>query len=111
MTEDPTDSTEALIRRLARPHPSGRMVIERSVILAEGARSAAILTWIAGHDGVPDSSRPSKSSPGLHGRADSQPHAPPRRFVLPRHAFVAAPGGREADPGGKHAESATRSPI
>ena len=93
MTQD-RRTTEALIRRLARPHPSGGMVIERSVILAEGARSAAILTWITGHDGVPDSTRPSKGNHGLHG-ADSQPRAdaPPRRFVLPPHAFAAPRGG------------------
>jgi hypothetical protein len=90
--EAATDPTEALIRRLARPHPSGGVVIERSVILAEGTRSAAILSWISGHDGVADSTTPT-SSRGLHGRAasDPRPDAPPRRFVLPRHAFATVP--------------------
>ncbi len=93
MTQDataPTDATEAVIRRLARPHRSGGMVIERSVILAEGTRSAAILNWISGHDGVADVSAPSKPNHGLHGKraGDSRPDTQPRRFVLPPHAFT-----------------------
>ncbi len=77
------------MRRLARPHISGGMVIERSVILAEGADSGAILSWISDHDGVADSTAPPSRSSGLHGsretlRVDS---APARRFVLPADAF------------------------
>lgn len=92
------DATEAVVRRLARPHPSGGMVIERSVILAEGAHSAAILSWISGHHGVADSSSPSARNRGLHGQrfGEPAPDAPARRFVLPARAFTAAPGG----PGG-----------
>jgi len=65
-------------------------VIERSVILAEGDDSAAMLSWISDHDGVADSTAlaPVRST-GLHGTretlgANSRP-AP--RFVLPAHAF------------------------
>ena len=95
MTQTATDETAALVRRLARPHASGGMVIERSVILAEGANSAAILNWISEHDGVADSTVASRRSHGLHGsRADAPLQAAPaRRFVLPAHAFLTAPGG------------------
>ncbi len=98
MTETPTDLTDAtatLIRRLARPHASGGMVIERSVILAEGAGSVAILRWIADHDGVAESTASSTPSRGLHGRRaiDPREDAPPRRFVLPASAFPSGPRG------------------
>jgi hypothetical protein len=65
------------------------MVIERSVILAEGADSAAILTWISDHDGVADSAAPPSRSSGLHGpRAPVENEVgPARRFVLPARAF------------------------
>jgi hypothetical protein len=91
---DATDATEAVVRRLARPHPSGGMVIERSVIIAEGANSAAILSWISEHDGIADSTTSSTRSHGLHGsRADApRQDAPARRFVLPARAFLTAPG-------------------
>jgi hypothetical protein len=94
MTQTPTDETAALVRRLARPHASGGLVIERSVILAEGASSAAILSWISEHDGIADSTAPSTRSHGLHGgRANtSLQAAPARRFVLPASAFVTSPG-------------------
>ena len=90
-----TDETAALVRRLARPHASGGMVIERSVILAEGAKSAAILNWISEHDGIADSTAPPTRSHGLHGSRASVPlrAAPARRFVLPASAFPTAPGG------------------
>jgi hypothetical protein len=65
-------------------------VIERSVILAEGDDSAAILDWISDHDGVADSTvaLPARSA-GLHGSRESVGAnvGPPRRFVLPARAF------------------------
>jgi len=69
------------------------MVIERSVIRAEGANSAAILSWISDHDGVEDSTMASTPSHGLHGaRANAALQAvPAQRFVLPARAFAAAP--------------------
>jgi hypothetical protein len=84
-----TDAIGLLVRRLARPHASGGTVIERSVILAEGDDSGAILDWISEHDGVADSTVAPARSSGLHGlresvRVDS---APARRFVLPANAF------------------------
>ncbi len=100
MTQTATDETGALVRRLARPHASGGMVIERSVILAEGANSAAILTWISEHDGIADSTAPSTRSHGLHGSGANAPlqAAPPRRFVLPASAFLTAPALGAATP-------------
>lgn len=97
MTETTTDSTDAtgtLVKRLARPHSSGGMVIERSVILAEGAKSAVILRWIADHDAVAESSASSTPSAGLHGSRASDPRrdARPRRYVLPAHAFSVGAG-------------------
>lgn len=94
MTQTATDETAALVKRLARPHASGGMVIERSVILAEGANSAAILSWISEHAGIADSTVPSTRSHGLHGAHASTPlrDAPARRFVLPASAFTTAPG-------------------
>jgi hypothetical protein len=77
------------VRRLARPHTSGGMVIERSVILAEGADSGAILTWISEHDGVEDSTTATPRSSGLHGSREvvGAGAGPARRFVLPARAF------------------------
>jgi len=91
---EPTDATATLIRRLARPHASGGMAIERSVILAEGATSAAILRWIADHGGVAESTASSTPAHGLHGPRVSDPRkdAPPRRFVLPPDVFPSVPG-------------------
>lgn len=64
-------------------------MIERSVILAEGADSAAILSWITEHDGVADSTAATEQNAGLHGsrlQAGSS-GGPARRFVLPARAF------------------------
>jgi hypothetical protein len=88
-----TDAIGAVVKRLARPHASGGVVIERSVIIAEGAGSAEILSWISAHDGVADSTAGAGAarSSGLHGSriaAAAGPEAgPARRFVLPADAF------------------------
>jgi hypothetical protein len=91
--ETATDAIGAVVRRLARPHASGGTVIERSVIIAEGAGSAAILAWISDHQGVADSTAAvgAARSTGLHGSrvsaAVGQERGPARRFVLPADAF------------------------
>lgn len=99
--EDGTDTVTsdrigAVVKRLARPHASGGLVVERSVILAEGSSSAAILSWISDHEGVPDFTAVPARSQGLHGssvNANAAPQAPPaRRFVLPARVFLTAPG-------------------
>jgi hypothetical protein len=89
--ESHTDATAVLVKRLARPHPSGGTVIERAVILAEGTHSTAILAWIADHDGTPDTTPPQSRNTGLHSRSpaagDGRRPAPAQRYILPAHAF------------------------
>ena len=65
------------------------MVIERSVILAEGADSTEILQWISDHHGVADSTVAPTRSSGLHGLRETAgaKDAPARRFLLPAGAF------------------------
>jgi hypothetical protein len=86
-----TDDIAVLVKRLARPHPSGGTVIDRPVILAEGTHSRAILAWIADHGGAPDSTLPRPQSKGLHSpssaAAGEGAAAPARRYILPAHAF------------------------
>jgi hypothetical protein len=84
-----TDAISARVRRLARPHSSGGTVIERSVILAEGDDSAAILSWISDHEGVADSTTAPSRGTGLHGTRETvrSNDGPALRFVLPAHAF------------------------
>jgi hypothetical protein len=88
---DQTDATAILIRRLARPHPSGGTVIERPVILAEGKRSKEILAWIVDHGGAPDSTPASTRSRGVHSPSPvgvvERQGTPARRYILPAHAF------------------------
>ena len=92
------DTIRTLVTRLSRPHPSGGKVIERAAILAEGADSAAVLTWIVDHAGEPEDRVAAVSGGGLDsarldaGRASARP---PLRYVLPAEALVshdAAPG-------------------
>jgi len=98
MTQTATDPIEVLVERLARPHASGGTVIERSVILAEGANAAPILKWITDHDGIPDSTVASARGGGLHGSRlqPAKPAAPARRYVLPARAFLPRPAARDA---------------
>jgi hypothetical protein len=88
---DQTDATAVLVRRLARPHPSGGTVIERPVILAEGKRSKEILAWIADHGGAPDSTLANVGNKGLHSPSLAagveRQTTPARRYILPAHAF------------------------
>jgi hypothetical protein len=81
------DAIRILVTRLSRPHDSGGEVIESAAILAAGADSAAIVAWIAAHDGQPETLVPVASRRGLHGarQNDSGGMGPsrPRRYVLP----------------------------
>jgi hypothetical protein len=80
------DEIRALVTRLARPDASGRKVIERAAILAEGADFTAIMDWVIAHGGEPET-LPEAPGGGLHGSrvSDSSAGAPrtPLRFVLP----------------------------
>jgi hypothetical protein len=85
------DTIQSLVARLARAHPSGGTVIERAAIVAEGADSAAIMTWILDHGGTPEAAEPTSQRRGLHGSllhagGGSAPRAP-SRFVLPAGAL------------------------
>ncbi|HTA13515.1 MAG TPA: hypothetical protein VK781_01495 [Solirubrobacteraceae bacterium] len=81
------DAIRLLVTRLSRPHPSGGEVIERAAILAAGADSAAILAWIAAHDGQPETLAPAASKRGLHSARLNDSGAvgssTPRRYVVP----------------------------
>ena len=76
-----------LVKRLARPHPSGGAVIERAAILAEGADFASVMAWIADHDGKPEESVAAGSAHGLHGSRlnnnGTEQRQTPLRYVLP----------------------------
>jgi hypothetical protein len=79
------DAIRMLIQRLSRPHASGSAVIERAAILASGADSAAVLTWIAAHAGEPEDLVARGFGGGLHGArtgAGADPRTP-LRYVLP----------------------------
>jgi hypothetical protein len=84
------DAIRMLVTRLSRPHSSGGKVIERAAILAEGADSAAVLTWIVAHAGEPEDRAAGISRRGLHSarhdgvRADTPA---PLRYVLPPGAL------------------------
>jgi hypothetical protein len=79
-----------LVKRLARPHSSGGVVVERAALLAEGRNFELIMEWILARGG--EAEAPSaKHAAGLHGSATSSrtavPVTAPRRFVLPAHAL------------------------
>src|ERR1700735_2376899 len=56
----------ALVARLARPHASGGVVIERAAILAAGTDLRAVTDWIVAHGGQPEA-LPVAPARGLHG--------------------------------------------
>jgi hypothetical protein len=81
------DAIRAVIRRLARAHPSGGRVVERASLLAAGADFRVLMAWIEAHDGKPEAlvSR-TRTDHGVHGaRSDAGrgQDATPLRFVLP----------------------------
>jgi hypothetical protein len=84
---DADTEIRAVVERLARPHPSGGVVIERAAVMAEGAGSAAILRWISAHAGEAEELAVKAPSGGLHGsrlRESGGADAPkPSRYVLP----------------------------
>jgi hypothetical protein len=94
MTQDETgpddDAIRAVVGRLARPHRSGGVVIERAAILAEGADCSAVVAWITVHDGAPEAAI-SSAKGGLHGPRLSDQSANggrfPARYVLPSHVL------------------------
>jgi hypothetical protein len=85
------DAIRSLVTRLARAHPSGGTVIERAAIVAEGADSEAVITWIVAHGGRPEAAVETPNRHGLHGsRLHASGGSAPRtasRFVLPADAL------------------------
>ncbi|HLM84672.1 MAG TPA: hypothetical protein VK272_00635 [Solirubrobacteraceae bacterium] len=86
-----------LVRRLARPHSSGGDVIERSVILAEGSASTAVIAWITAHAGVAEARVAGAPRRGLHGShlnagGGAEPQRP-LRYVLPAGALASSSSG------------------
>jgi hypothetical protein len=84
------DEIRALLSRLSRRHPSGGMVVERAAIVAEGADSAAVVSWILDHAGQPEAAADTSSKRGLHsprltGSIGSERAA--ARYVLPAGAL------------------------
>lgn len=75
-----------LVTRLARPHSSGGVVVERASLLAEGANFAEIVDWILAHGGVAEAPSDQRGG-GLQGIAALERGAASvvtaRRFVLP----------------------------
>jgi hypothetical protein len=61
------DTIRALLKRLARPHPSGGEAVERSVILAEGGGFTEVIAWIVAHSGAPEGPAVGVSRRGVHG--------------------------------------------
>jgi hypothetical protein len=85
---DADDAIREVVVRLSRPHRSGGAVIERAAILAEGRSSAAVLEWIAAHDGEPEAVPVAeKSRGGLFGGRDGVVTRQPLRYVLPPGAL------------------------
>jgi hypothetical protein len=82
----------ALVKRLARPHPSGGDVVERAALLASGGDFAATLAWISDHAGVAEAATHEPPRRGLHGArvglADAAGPPTPARFVLPAGALA-----------------------
>jgi hypothetical protein len=82
----------ALVTRLARPHVSGGVVIERAAILAEGADFSAVMEWIIAHGGKPETTLSAAPRRGLHGSrlndSGGTESQPPLRFVLPAGALL-----------------------
>jgi len=87
----PCPSDEQMVRelvtRLSRHDSCGASVIERAAILAEGANTESIVTWILDHGGQPESPASATARRGLHGGRlqgrGATDTAAPRRYVIP----------------------------
>ena len=66
-------------------------MIERAAVMAAGADSEAVMTWILAHGGKPEAAVETSTRHGLHGSrlhtgGGTAPRAP-SRFVLPAGAL------------------------
>lgn len=87
-----------LVTRLSRPDRSGASVIERAAILAEGANTESIVSWILDHGGQPEAPAPAIARGGLHDRrlqgGPADGTRTPRRYILPPGVLLDPPAGR-----------------
>lgn|SRR5436309_13181013 len=76
-----------LVMRLSRQDRRGASVIERAAILAEGANTESIVTWILDHGGQPEAPASATARGGLHGGrlqgSGVNDTVAPRRYVIP----------------------------
>jgi hypothetical protein len=86
------DAIRALVARLARPHRSGELAIERAALLAAGADFGAVMTWIHAR-GARSEAPPARAARGLHGIRQAAGEAPPLRYILPPGALERASDG------------------
>jgi hypothetical protein len=86
------DVIRVLITRLARPHRSGAVTIERAALLASGADFGAAIRWIHAQGGR-SLAPPAHSERGLHGARQAPGEATPLRYILPAGALDRAPAG------------------
>lgn len=82
----------AIVGRLARPSSSGRHIVERAALLAEGSDCAEIEAWILREGGEPCSDATVSQGRGLYAERANARSAPasaaPSRYVLPAGALV-----------------------
>jgi len=87
-TAAPTDEDElrTVVDRLARSDRAGGRVIERAALLAEGARSTALLEWLGAHGWEPEApaTPASRGGGGIHAQREHRAvvSAAPARYVL-----------------------------
>ena len=83
------DAIRVLVKRLARPHPSGGTVVERAAVIAEGTGAEEVMTWIVAHGGKPEAAAKAAAPRGIHAaRYEADPGSrPASRFVLPADAL------------------------
>jgi hypothetical protein len=84
---------DRIVRRLARPTPSGGHVIERAAVLAEGSHFSDIEAWILKSGGEPEALEGAATRGGVHMRGDRsgmRDEAVPVRYLLPPDALPAA---------------------
>ncbi len=82
------DAIRILVTSLSRPHRSGGDVVERAAILASGAKSTEVVSWIVAHEGKPEAAVAAPATRGLHGSRLSTEPQQPLRYVLPAGALA-----------------------
>jgi|SRR5947209_2323078 len=86
------DVIRGVIARLARPHRSGGVAIERAALLAAGADFGAAMTWIHARGGRSETP-PVRAQRGLYGTREAPGEATPLRYILPPGALNRASDG------------------